>query len=66
MADKKISIEFKNGMKIITHPDGSVKEYSKADAEKHKDYLLKRRDDVDRQITHVDEDIANIEKSKKA
>lgn len=66
MADKKISIEFKNGKKIITHPDGSVKEYSKTDAEKHKDYLLKRRDDVDRQIAHVGEDIVNIEKSKKA
>lgn len=65
MADKKISIEFKDGKKIVKHPDGSIKEYTKVDAEKHKEYLIKRREDVDRQIAHVDEDITNIEKSKK-
>jgi hypothetical protein len=66
MPDKKISVEFKDGKKIVKHPDGSVKEFTKADSEKQKEYLTRMRGDIDRQITHVDEDIVNIEKSKKA
>ena len=66
MADTKMTIEFKDGKKIIKHPDGSIKEFTKADSEKQKSYLLKMRGDLDRQIAHVDEDIVNIENSKKA
>jgi hypothetical protein len=62
----KITVTFKNGKKIVTHPDGSSKEYTKADTEKQKDYLLRRKQDVDRQIAHIDDDLAEIEKSKKA
>jgi len=65
MPDKKITIEFKDGKKIITHPNGSIKEYTRADAEKHKDYLLRMRGDIDRQIARVDEDLSGIDKSKK-
>jgi len=62
----KITVTFKNGKKIVTHPDGSSKEYTKADTEKQKDYLLRRRQDLDRQISHLDDDLAEIEKSRKA
>ncbi|MBN1871349.1 MAG: hypothetical protein JW800_02135 [Candidatus Omnitrophica bacterium] len=65
MPDKKITIEFKDGKKIVKNQDGSVKEYTRTDAERHKDFLLRRREDLDRQISRVDEDITNIEKSKK-
>jgi len=66
MPDIKITIEFKDGKKIVTHPDGSIKEFTKADSEKQKEYLTRMRGDLDRQIAHVDEDITNIENSKKA
>jgi hypothetical protein len=59
----KIKVEFKSGKKIVTHPDGSVKKYTKADTEKQKDYFLRRRQDLDRQIAHIDEDLVNIDKS---
>lgn len=62
----KITVTFKNGKKIVTHPDGSSREYTKVDTEKQKDYLLRRRQDVDRQIAHLDADLAEIEKSRKA
>jgi len=62
----KITVIFKDGKKIVTHPDGSSKEYTKADTEKQKDYLLRRKQDVDRQIAHLDDDLAEIEKSRKA
>ena len=59
----KIKVEFKSGKKIVTHPDGAVKKYTKADTEKQKDYLQRRRQDLDRQISHIDEDLVNISKS---
>jgi len=62
----KITVTFKNGKKIVTHPDGSSKEYTKADTEKQKDYLLRGKQDLDRQIAHIDNDLAEIEKSRKA
>ncbi len=62
----KITVTFKDGKKIVTRPDGSSKEYTKADTEKQKDYLLRRKQDVDRQIAHIDDDLAEIEKSRKA
>jgi len=61
----KITVTFKDGKKIVTHPDGSSKEYAKADTEKQKDYLLRRRQDLDRQITHIDDDLVKIDNSKK-
>jgi len=61
----KITVKFKGGKKIVTRPDGSVKEYTKSDTEKHKDYLLRRKQDLDRQIKRVDEDLINIGKSSK-
>ena len=66
MATEKMNIEFKEGKKIVKHPDGSVKEYTKADVEKHKGYLERQRQDLDRQISRVDEDLVAIENSKKA
>lgn len=66
MSKQKIKIEFKDGKKIVTSPDGKVREYKKEDVEGYKQHLEKRRQDIDQQIVRVDEDLANIEKSKKA
>ena len=64
MAKNKIKIEFKDGKKIVTSPDGKVKEYKKEDIEGYKQHLEKRKQDIDQQIIRVDEDLTNIEQSK--
>ena len=64
MAQNKIKIEFKDGKKIVTSPDGKVKEYKKEDIEGYKQHLVKRKQDIDQQIVRVDEDLAKIESSK--
>lgn len=64
MAQDKMKIEFKDGKKIVTTPDGKVKEYKKEDVQGYKQLLEKRREDIDQQIARVDEDLTNIEKSK--
>jgi len=64
MAQEKIKIEFKDGKKIVTSPDGKVKEYKKKEVERYKQHLVKRKQDIDQQIIRVDEDLSNIEKSK--
>jgi len=65
MAQEKMKIEFKDGKKIVTSPDGKVKEYKKEDVEGYKQHLVKRKKDINQQIIRLDEDLVNIEKSKK-
>jgi len=65
MAQDKIKIEFKDGKKIVTSSDGKVKEIKKEEVEGYKQHLVKRKQDIDQQIVRVDEDLVNIEKSKK-
>ena len=57
-------IEFKDGKKIIKLHDGTVKEYKKEDIERYKQLLVKRKEDIDRQISHVDEDLTKIEQGR--
>ena len=65
MAEKP-KVEFKDGKKVVEFPNGVIKEYKKDDVEKHKSFLLRHKERIDRQIGHVDEDLAAIENSKKA
>ena len=60
----EIKKEYKNGKKIITYPDGKVKEIKKEEVESFKQHLLNHRENIDKQLTHVDEDLAEMEKSK--
>jgi len=61
---EKITSEFKGGKKIVTLPDGKVKEIKKEEVEAFKEHLIRRKADIDRQLTHVDEDLVAMEKSK--
>ena len=61
---EKIITEFKGGKKVVTFPDGKVKEIKKEEAEAFKQHLIRKRDDIDRQLTYVDADLVEMEKSK--
>lgn len=60
----EIKKEYKNGKKIITYPDGKVKEIKKEEVESFKQHLLNHRGNIDKQLLHVDEDLTEMEKSK--
>ena len=64
MAKKKAVIEFKEGKKIIKYPGGIVREQTKEDLEKYKQHLIRRKENIDRQVTLVDKDLMDIENSK--
>ena len=62
---EKIKTEFKGGKKIVTFPDGKVKEIKKQEIESYKQHLVNQKTNIDRQLAHVDEDLSEMEKSKK-
>ena len=61
---EKIKSEFKDGKKIVTFPDGKVKEIKKEEVEAFKEHLIRRKADIDKQLTYVDADLTEMEKSK--
>ena len=61
---EKIKSEFKAGKKIVTFPDGKVKEIKKEEVEAFKEHLIRRKADIDKQLTYVDADLTEMEKSK--
>ena len=61
---EKIKTEFKAGKKIVTFPDGKVKEIKKEEVEAFKEHLIRRKADIDKQLTYVDADLTEMEKSK--
>lgn len=61
MADKKLKVEFKEGKKIVTHPNGTVSEYPRSVIEKHKQRLLERKQDLETQIATIDKDLTDID-----
>lgn len=64
MADK-ITKTYKNGKKVVTFPDGKIKEITKDEVTAFKQHLLNQKANIERQLTYVDEDLVEIEKSKK-
>ena len=63
MAEKVIN-EYKNGKKIVTFPDGKVREIKKEEVEAFREHLLRKKADIDKQLTYVDADLVEMEKSK--
>jgi len=61
---EKIKTNFKGGKKVVTFPDGKVKQIKKEELESYKQHLLRRKTGIDNQLTRVDEDLAEMEKSK--
>ncbi len=62
---EKIKTEFKGGKKIVTFPDGKIKEIKKNEVESYKQHLLNQKTNIEKQLTHVDSDLAEMEKSKR-
>jgi hypothetical protein len=64
MADKKLKVEFKEGKKVVTYPDGTVSQYPRSVITAHKERLLKMKEDLDNQIAVVDKDLADADASE--
>jgi len=56
----KLTIEFKDGKKIVTYPSGEKREHTKANLTTAKQMFLKRREKIDEQIALIDDDIKKI------
>ena len=62
--EKTITVEFKDGKKILTHPTGEKKEYTQEQLEKAKELLTARRQEMDEHIASIDDDLKNIALAK--
>jgi hypothetical protein len=66
MAEKmKRNISYKAGKKVVKMPDGKERELSKEEVESYRQYLVRRKEAVDRQIGQIDADLVQMEKSIK-
>lgn len=65
MSKDKIKIEFKAGKKIVQHPTGVTREYTKKDLENQKQHLIKQREIIDDHVAYIDKDLADMNKAKK-
>jgi hypothetical protein len=66
MPSDKVTIEFKDGKKITTHSDGRVIEQTKEDLGRHKDFLTREKQRIDRHISLVNGDLVEIDKAEAA
>ncbi len=60
MANEKPIVEFKDGKKIVTHPSGEVKEYTKEQLVKTKEIFTSRKQKLDEHIAAIDDDLKQI------
>lgn len=60
----KMTIEFKEGKKIIKHPSGITTEYTKEQLTAFKEQLIERRQSINEEIALVDDDLTKIEQSR--
>jgi hypothetical protein len=56
----KATIEYKNGKKIVTYPNGEKQEHSKESLETAKDMFLLHRQKIDENIASIDDDLAKM------
>jgi hypothetical protein len=60
MPSDKIITEFKNGKKISKYPGGVVKEQTKEELERYKQYLVNEKQRIERHISLIDDDLKNM------
>ncbi|MCA9406788.1 MAG: hypothetical protein KC684_09630 [Candidatus Omnitrophica bacterium] len=63
MADK-IKTEYKAGKKVVTFPDGKVREIKKEEVQSFRQHLLNQKTNIETQLSRVDADLSEMEKSK--
>lgn len=56
----KVTIEYKNGKKIVTYPNGEKQEHSKESLNKARDIFLRRREKLNEQIALIDDDLKKM------
>ncbi len=56
----KVTVEYKDGKKIVTLPSGEKREHTKESLTSAKEIFQKRRDKIDEQIALIDDDIKKI------
>lgn len=56
----KVAIEYKNGKKIVTYPNGEKQEHSKESLNKAKEMFLRQRQKIDENIALIDDDFKKM------
>ncbi len=56
----KVTVEYKDGKKLVTYPSGEKREHTKESLTSAKQMFLKRREKIDEQIALIDDDIKKI------
>jgi len=56
----KVTVEYKDGKKIVTLPSGEKQEHTKQSLGTAKQMFLKRRQKIDEQIALIEDDIKKI------
>ena len=57
---EKLTIEFKDGKKIATFKDGTVKEHNVADHERARQMFIAHRDNINANIAAIDDDLGKM------
>ncbi len=56
----KVKIEYKNGKKFVTYPNGEKQEHSKESLNKAKEVFLRQRQKIDENIAVIDDDLTKM------
>lgn len=56
----KVTIEYKDGKKVVTYPSGEKREHTKESLTGAREMFLKRREKIDEQIALIDDDLKNM------
>lgn len=55
-----MTMEYKEGEKIIKHPSGVISEYGKTDLERQRAELIEQRDRLNEQIAQLDKEVVDV------
>ena len=56
----KVTIEYKDGKKVVTYPSGEKREHTKESLSGAREMFLKRKQKIDEQIALIDDDLKNM------
>lgn len=56
----KVTIEYKDGKKVVTYPSGEKREHTKESLSGAREMFLKRREKIDEQIALIDDDLKKM------
>jgi len=56
----KVTVEYKNGKKIVTYPSGEKREHTKESLNGAKEMFLRQRQKIDENIALIDDDLAKM------